>query len=174
MEGDRRRPALLGEPDGEVEPGAVFGPQARAQLDRHRPPAPLPRGLDQRQRQLGVGEELDPGPGPADLPHRAAHVDVDQVGADLGGDRRPGAHRLGVVAEELDRDRVLVGVDPHQLAQGALVSMVQAEARDHLRDREAGAVALGLEADEPVADPGQGREQDPVLDPDAADLERVG
>jgi hypothetical protein len=33
-------------------------------------------------------------------------------------------------------------------------------------------VAAGLEADEPVPDPGQGREQDPVGDLDVADLER--
>ena len=82
------------------------------------------------------------------------------------------AHHLGVLAEELDRDRVLVGMQPQQLAQRALVAVVQAEARDHLRDREAGAVAARLQADEPVADPRQRREQHAVGDLDVADAER--
>ena len=69
---------------------------------------------------------------------------------------------------------LLVGVDAQQLAQRALVAVVEREARDHLRDREPGAVALGLQAHEPVADPGQRREQHPVGELDAADREGVG
>jgi hypothetical protein len=78
------------------------------------------------------------------------------------------------VAEELHGDRMLVRVDAHQLAQGALVAMVQTEAGDHLRDGEARAVPARLEADEPVADPGQRRQQHPVGDPHPTDLERLG
>ena len=48
--------------------------------------------------------------------------------------------------------------------QRALVAVVHGEARDHLRDGQAGAVALGLQAHEPVADSGQRREHDPVGD----------
>jgi hypothetical protein len=36
------------------------------------------------------------------------------------------------VAEELDRDRVLVGMDPEELAMGALVAVLEPEARHHL------------------------------------------
>ena len=137
--------------------------------------SPLPSigAAGQRQRQLGVGEQLHPGARSADLADRAAHVDVDQVGAGLGGDRSAGAHHLGVVAEKLHRDRVLVGVDPHQLAQRALVAMVQAEAGDHLRDGEARTVAFRLQAHEPVADPGERREQDAIGEFDVGDPEGI-
>jgi hypothetical protein len=174
MEPDRRHPGLLGEPDRQVEAGAVTGPDPRAQLRRHRQAAALAGGAGEGEGELGVAQELDAGPGLAHLRHRAAHVDVDQVGARLGGERRPRAHHLGVVAEELHRDGVLVGVDPHQLAQGALVAVVEGEAGDHLRDRQPGPVPFRLQADEPVADPRQGRQQDPVGQPHTADLERVG
>ena len=174
MEADRGDTALLDQADGELEAGAVAGPQAGAQLDRDRQPAALGGAAGEGEGQLGVAEQLDAGAGPAHLAHRAAHVDVDQVGAGLGGDGGAGAHHLGVVAEELHRDRVLVGMDPHQLAQGALVAVVEAEAGDHLRDGEARPVAFRLQAHEPVADPGQRREQDAVGDPHAADLEGLG
>ena len=65
------------------------------------------------------------------------------------------AHDLGVLAEELDRDRpvvALVGVDAQHLRARLLVAVVDPEARDHLGDREPRAVALGLQAHEPVAD----------------------
>jgi hypothetical protein len=82
---------------------------------------------------------------------------------------RSRAHHLGIVAKELDRDRVLVGVDAHQLAQGALVAVVQTEAGDHLGDGQPRAVALCLQAHEPVADPGQRRQKDAIGDLDSAD-----
>ena len=44
------------------------------------------------------------------------------------------------------------------------VPVVDGEARDHLADRQPGAVALGLQAHEPVADPGQRREHHAVGD----------
>ena len=44
----------------------------------------------------------------------------------------------------------------------APVAVGDREARDHLRDRQPGAVALRLQAHEPVADPGERREQDAV------------
>ena len=145
-----------------------------AQLHRHRYAAAGDRTAHDRSRQLVVLEQGRAGAGLAHLAHRAAHVDVDQIGAGLGRDRRAGAHHFGIVPEQLDRDRVLVGVDPQQLPQGALVAIVQAEARDHLREGETGAVAARLESYEPVADSGQRRQQDPVGDLDAPDRERLG
>ena len=47
-------------------------------------------------------------------------------------------------------------------------------ARDHLRDRQPGAVALGLQAHEPVADPRQRRQHDAVGDRDAAERPGLG
>src|SRR5262249_56283223 len=65
------------------------------------------------------------------LPIWAAEVHVDDVGA-----RRldhPGSlcHRTRVGAEDLDRERVLVGTDP-EVPERALVSMLDARHRDHL------------------------------------------
>ena len=109
-----------------------------------------------------VLQQRGAGAGLADLAHRAAHVQVDQVGA-RGGHHRGGlAHDVGVVAEELHRHRVLVGMDAQELAHGALVAVGQAEARHHLGHHEAGAVAPRLQPDEPVADAGQRREHEPV------------
>jgi hypothetical protein len=65
-------------------------------------------------------------------------------------------------------------VDAEHLDAGLLVAVVDREARDHLGHREAGAVALGLQADEPVADPRERREDDAVRDADRADVEGVG
>ena len=157
-----------------VDAAAVAGTDARAQLDRDRQPAAARRRPRQRDRPVGIGQQRRPGAGLAHLGHRAAHVDVDQVGAGGGhplGGRR---HHLGVVAEQLHRHRVLVGVDPQQLAAGALVAVVHGEARDHLGDDQAGAVALGLQAHEPVADPGQRGQHDAVGDRDPAERPGVG
>ena len=68
-------------------------------------PLPARRRARERDRAVGVVEQRRAGAGAADLRHRAAHVEVDQVGA-RGGDRRGGrAHHVGVGAEQLDRDR---------------------------------------------------------------------
>ena len=71
-------------------------------------------------------------------------------------------------------DWVLVGVDPQQLSAGPLVAVVHSEARDHLRHRQPGAVALGLQSHEPVADPGQRRQHHAVGDLNAAERPRLG
>ena len=172
MEADRRRrppPRAAAARDRSPR-----GPRAqpRAKLDRDRDPAALARGRGDPDGQVVVGEQRRPGAGLADLADRTAHVDVDQVGAGLGDDRGRRAHHLRVLAEELDRDRVLVGMEAKQLLQGALVPVVEPEARDHLRDGQPGPVPPRLQPHEPVADPGQGGEQDAVGDLDVADPER--
>jgi len=82
------------------------------------------------------------------------------------------------VSEQLHRNRVLVRVDPQQLAAGTLIAVVDREARDHLGDHETSAEPLGLQAHEPVADPGQRRQHDPVGDRNAPEapgfVERPG
>ena len=75
------------------------------------------------------------------------------------------AHDGGSCAEQLDRDRpavALARVDAQHLATRALVAVKDGMGGDHLRDDEAGAVALGLQAHEPVADASQRREHDAV------------
>ena len=66
---------------------------------------------------------------------------------------------------------MLVGMEAQELAQSALVPVVETKARDHLRDGEAGAVTPGLQTHEPVTDPRQGREQHAVGDLHVADPE---
>ena len=109
-----------------------------------------------------------PAPVLHDLRHRAAHVQVDEVGAGALGDVGGGAaHDVGVLAEELDRDRPALrssGCDAQHLGARLLVAVVDPEARDHLRHRQPRAVALGLQAHEPVADARQRREHDAVGD----------
>ena len=148
---------------------------AGAQLHGDRQARALASGARHRHRGVGVLDERRAGAGLAHLGHRAAHVEVDEVGAVLGHRCRRRAHDVGVVAEELDGDRparALVGMDAQQLAHRLLVAVVDGEARDHLRHRQPGPVALGLQAHEPVADPGQGREQHPVGDLDGPDPPR--
>ena len=81
-----------------------------------------------------------------------------------GRDRGGLAHHGRVAAEELDRDRPLVGVDPQHLLERAPVAVGDREARDHLGDREPSPVAVRLQAHEPVADPGERRQQHAVRD----------
>ena len=135
-------------------------------------PAALARG-DGDAHAPGRGRESSAAPAPVLQTLRTGQPMLMSIrsapaSATIAGGR---AHHVGVLAEELDRDGVLVGMEPQQLAQRALVAVVDAEARDHLRDREAGAVAARLEADEPVADPGERREQHAVGDLDVADPE---
>ncbi len=68
---------------------------------------------------------------------------------------------------------MLLRVDPQQLPAGSLISVVHGVARDHLGDGQASAIALGLQTHEPVADPGQRRQHDPVGDRQVAELPRL-
>ena len=72
-----------------------------------------------------------------DLPHRAAHVDVDQVRpGDLRRDTRRLRHAHGVAAENLGAGRVLPGGQLQQ-APAFFVLIAQGLGADHLRDRQA-------------------------------------
>ncbi len=159
---DRGDARLLDEPPRELDAGSLAGPLSRAQLDRDRQAAALGRGARERERRVRLVEQRRARTGLADLAHRAAHVDVDHLGAALGDDRRGGAHRVRVMAEQLDRERMLVGMDAQELAVGAGVAVLEPEARDHLGDGETGPVALRLQAHEPVADARKRREHEPV------------
>ena len=87
--------------------------------------------------------------------------------------RRGRAHRVGVRAEELDRDRMLVGMDPQHLVAVRSLPWWSAKLETISETAMPGAVAARLQAHEPVADPGQRREQDAVRDLDVGDPERA-
>ena len=177
VEGQPGHAGLGDEPPGQLDAGAVAGLAPGAQLHGHRKPASLVRRAGERHGTIGVAEQRRARSRLAHLRYRAAHVEVDQVGARLGHPAGGGAHDLRIVAEELHGHRptcALVGVDREHLAARALVAVVDREARNHLREREPGAVALGLETHEPVADAGERREQHAVGDADAAEGPAVG
>ena len=76
---------------------------------------------------------------------RAAEVDVDEVGTrGLDHPRRLG-HRRRVAAKDLDRQRMLVGSDP-EIAERALVAVLEPGAADHLRAHEPSPVPAPLAA----------------------------
>ena len=93
------------------------------------------------------------------LRHRAAHVEVDQVGAGRGAARRP----IAITSGSWPKSCIATGCSSGGSAgtrARALVAVLDAEARDHLGDRQPGAMALCLQAHEPVADPGERREHE--------------
>jgi len=162
MDADTGHAAVEHQPARDLEAAEIPGALPRAQLDRHRQPAPPRRRASDRDRPRRLGEERRPGAGLAHFRDRAAHVDVDQIRASGGHPLGRGRHHVRIVAEQLHRHRVLLGVDPQELAAGTLVAVVHREARHHLRHDQACPVALGLEANEPVADSGQRREHHAV------------
>ena len=168
MDRDRLDRSLRREPPRDLQPAEVARTLPRAKLHRHREPAPATGGLRQRHGPLRIVEQRRARARLADLRHRAAHVDVHHIGSRRGHALGGRGHHVGIVSEQLHGNGVFVGVDPQQLADGALVAVVDREARDHLRDHQPGPVALGLQAHEPVADPGQGREHHAIRDPHAA------
>ncbi len=174
MDAESRHATVIGQPPGGLDPLVIPGTQPGTQLDGDGQATAAGRRERQRNRQIGVIEQGRAGAGLADLRDRAAHVDVDQVRARRRDSLRGGRHHIGIVAEQLDRHRVLIGVDPQQLGAGALVAVVHGKARDHLGHGQAGAVALGLQPHEPVADPGQWRKHDPVGDLHPTQAPRVG
>ena len=88
--------AVVDESPGDVNAADVAGPQAGAQLDRHRETAPAAGGSDERDGAVGILEQRGAGAGLADLGHGAAHVDVDQIGAGCGDPLRRGGHHVRI------------------------------------------------------------------------------
>ena len=167
-------PGLGLEAPRQLHAGAVAGRPSGAELHGHGQAAALARRDGDGDRLGGIVQQRRSRTRLAHLLDRASHVEVDQVGARVRRHRRRLAHDRGVVAEELDAYRVLVGMDAQELPDRALVAVGQAEARHHLGHHEPGPEALGLEADEPVADPGQGRQHDPVGEADPTKRPGIG
>ena len=97
-------------------------------------------------RPVGVVEQGRARAGLRHLAHRAAEVDVDDVGAGVLDHPRRLRHQRRLGAEDLHRERVLVGGDP-QVAERPLVPVVEPGAADHLRADEPGAEPPSLSAE---------------------------
>ncbi len=128
-----------------VEAGARAVLDAAAHLDRDGQRGRARDRLDEPAGVVGIVEQRRAGAGLRHLLHRAAEVHVDDVRA--GGLDHPGrlGHRGRVGAEDLDRERMLVGADA-QVAERPLVPVLDPGHRDHLRADEPGAVAAALAA----------------------------
>ena len=113
--GLRRRPSVhrhrcragVLNPPGQVRRVELVRIPARAHLDRDRNLHRLRHRAHDARRVLGLAHQAAAGVVLGDLRHRAAHVDVDDVGAHALDDLRGGRHLLGIAAEDLDRDRPL-------------------------------------------------------------------
>ena len=114
--------------------------------------------VEQRRTRAGLRHLLD----------RAAEVDVDDVGARRGDHPGRLGHRDGVGAEDLDRERMLVGGDA-QVVHRALVAVLDPGHRDHLGADEPGAVATALTTKCLHADARHRREDEAAGDLDLSD-----
>jgi hypothetical protein len=132
VEADRRDSRIRGQSERQVEALSAARLAAGAKLHRHRHATALPGGDGDPHGEILVREQSGAGAGLADLADGAAHVDVDQIGACLRDHSRRRSHDLRILAEELNRDGVLVGMQAEQLAHGALIAVVEPEARNHL------------------------------------------
>ncbi len=90
--------------------------------------------VDDAAGELRVLEQRRPGARLRHLAHRAAEVDVDDVGAGRLDHPRRLAHRAGIGAEDLDRERMLVGGDP-EVAERPLVAVLDAGAADTISEQ---------------------------------------
>ena len=164
VQGQRRR-ARLDElrADLEARPRAVA--EAAAHLDADGDVDGVRDRLDDRARARRVVEQRRAGAGLRHLAHRAAEVDVDEVGARrLDHPRRLG-HRARIRAEDLDRERMLVGGDA-KVAERLLVAVLDPGAADHLRADEPGAETAALAPERLHADARHRRQHEPSRDLD--------
>ena len=160
----RRRPRVdaHGGCAGGDEPGRQSAPElvAVAQPERiltvtgtPRPgaaPPPRHHGGDDGGGAVRLREQRRAGAGLDDLAHGAGHVEVHEVGA--GGHGAPGGvgEHVGVGAEELEAERVLV-LAAGEVVERAPVVVVHAVGRDHLGEDEAGAPAAHAAPEAPAS-----------------------
>ena len=124
MERQRGR-AGLDEPRADRRGSRASRREAAPHLHRDRDVDGIGDGRDDPAGELGIVEQRRARAGLRHLADGAAEVDVDDVGArGLDHARRVG-HRVGVGAEDLDRQRMLVGGDA-QVAERLLVAVLDA------------------------------------------------
>ncbi len=129
--------------DLEAGAGAVLEPSAH--LHGHRDGHGVRDGRDDAARPLGILEQGRSGARLRHLPHGAAKVDVDDVGAGGFDHARRLGHHGGLRPEDLDGERVLVGGD-EQIAERPLVLVLQTGAAHHLRADESSSETAALPA----------------------------
>ena len=164
--------AGVDEPRPELETGPRTVLETAAHLHRHGNGDGFRHGGDDPAGAVGLVEQRRAGPGLRHLADGAAEVHVDDVGA-CGDDGRRGlghVRRLG--AEDLDGQRPLVFRDS-QIAERALVAVVNAGATHHLGADETGAVAPALPPERLHAHARHRREHEPRRDLHGADAPRV-
>ena len=164
--------AGVDEPRPEVETGPRAVLEAPAHLHRHGHGDGFRHGGDDPAGAVGLVEQRRAGAGLRDLADGAAEVDVDDVRA--GGDdgRRGLGHVCRLGAEDLDGERPLVFRDT-QVAERALVAVVDAGAAHHLGADETGAVTPTLPPERLHAHARHRREHEPRGDLYGADAPRV-
>jgi hypothetical protein len=105
-----------------------------------------------------------------DFRHRAAHVDVDNVGTKTFDDLRGGGHLLRIAAEDLNGDRPLL-FRVFRVLERPIDAANQPFGRDHLRhDKPATTVALHEAAERRIGHAGHRRDDKRRRQLDGADF----
>ncbi len=140
----------------------ILGPlvPSRADLDRQRQGSTAANGGDHLRHPQGLTQHGAAGTGADDLGDRATEVEVDQL-AGAGELRSRAGHGLRVLAEELHRQRSLLGNGVQQFPGSPAVAD-QAVGADHLREDQAGAEPLHDQPIGKVGDSRHGGEKDVV------------
>ena len=102
------------------------------------------------------------------LLHGTAHIDINDVRPCLFHFLRTERHDLRVASEELQRDRVLAGIDLQHIL-GLFIFIIQALGTDHFRRRQCSSHTMGNDAIRQIAHARHRGEQRPAVQPDAAD-----
>ncbi len=151
--GSLRPPRQLRRVDGTVVP-------AEPHLQRHGHVDRGDGGVDQGDGMIEVAHQRRAGFAIGDVPRRASHVDVDDLGALPGSD--PGAlrHPMGFAAGELHH----VAADPGCLQPQPRIALARGKRRTgrHLRYDETGAKPRRQPAERGVGDARHGRQDDRI------------
>jgi hypothetical protein len=167
VEGERRGAGVDElRPDLEAGPRAVR--EAAAHLDRERERGRVRDRFDDRARARRLLEAVRARARLRHLADGTAEVDVDDVRARVLDHPGGLGHHAGLGAEDLDRERMLVGGDA-QVAERALVLVREPGAADHLGADEPGAEAAPLAAEGLHADPCHGGQHEAGGDLDGPD-----
>ncbi len=165
----QRRRARVDELRADLEARARAVAKPAAHLHADRDVDGVRNRLDDCCRACGLVEQGRTGAGLRHFAHGAAEVDVDEVGARrLDHPRRVG-HRARLGAEDLDRQRMLVGGDA-QVAERLLVPVLDPGAADHLRADETGTETAPLAAKRLHADPRHRRQHEARRDLDVPNV----
>ena len=102
------------------------------------------------------------------LLHGTAHIDIDDVRPCLFHFLRTERHDLRIASEELQRDRVLAGIDLQHIL-GLFIFIIQALGTDHFRRRQCSSHTMGNDAIRQIAHARHRGEQRPAVQPDGSD-----